>query len=244
MRKRLVAAAFGDRSALIRRKPEDRFLPRVSTIARILLVLLVAAGVVAAVVFRDSFQPLAIKAHISEYEFAPLIFIAALVAASLVFVPRTLLAAAGGLLFGLWWGLLWTMIGSTVGAVLGFLLARYVNAGLVDAATMPRLAPLLKAAERGGWRIVALLRLLPLPHTPVNYALGLTRLTLGGYTVGSVLGMLPASVVYAQLGASGDAAMGGRAWVVPTIAALALLGLTALLPRLAVVRRSLGLGTD
>jgi uncharacterized membrane protein YdjX (TVP38/TMEM64 family) len=229
---------------LAHQRPTDLLVPRASTIARISLLLLVAAGMVAAVLFRDSFQPLAVKAHISEYAFAPVIFIVALVAASLVFVPRTLLAAAGGLLFGPWWGLLWTMLGSTMGAVLGFLLARYVNAGLVDASTMPRLAPALKAAERGGWRIVALMRLLPLPHTPVNYALGLTRLKLGSYTIGSALGMIPASIIYTELGASGDAAMSGRAWVAPTAAALALLGLSALLPRLAFVRRSLRLGTD
>ncbi len=201
--------------------------------------LLVAAGVVAAVVYRGSFQPHVLKEQIGGHGAAPLAFMALSIAASLVFVPRTILAAAGGLLFGLWWGLLWTTISSTLGSVIGFLLARYVNNGLVDAATLPRLAPVLKAAEQGGWRIVALIRLMPIPNTPVNYALGVTRLSLGSFTVGSLLGMLPSSFVYAQLGVSGEAALSGRHWILPTAVALALLALTMILPRLKVVRRAL-----
>jgi uncharacterized membrane protein YdjX (TVP38/TMEM64 family) len=222
----------------------ERALSRLSTIVRILLVLLVAAGVGAAVVFQGSFQPHALKEQIGGHDAAPLVFMALSIAASLVLVPRTILAAAGGLLFGLWWGLLWTTVSSTIGSVVGFLLARYVNNGLVDAATLPRLAPVLKAAEQGGWRIVALIRLLPLPNTPVNYALGITRLSFASFTVGSFLGMLPSSFVYAQLGASGDAALSGRNWVVPTIVALALLALTLVLPRLPFVRRALRPAAD
>lgn len=225
-------------------EPLDGSVLRASTFVRILLVLLVLAGVVAAFALRGSLQPLALKEHIGDHGLAPLLFIAMSIGTSLVFVPRTILAAAGGLLFGLWWGLLWSTIGSTLGSVLGFLLARYVNAGLVDASTLPRLAPVLKAAEQGGWRVVALLRLLPLPNTPVNYALGVTRLSLASYTIGSALGMLPASFVYAQLGASGELALSGRHWIMPTVVALVLLALTMVLPRLPFVRRSLRLGAD
>ena len=172
--------------------PETSRLPAVpslryaSLLPRILLVLLVAAGTVVAIRYfaAGSFQPAELNAVIGANKLAPLIFVAVTVVASLVFVPRTVLAVAAGLLFGLWWGLLWTMLGSAISAVLGFLLARYVNNGLVDAATLPRLAPVLKAAEQGGWRIVALIRLLPLPHAAVNYALGLTRLKLAAYTIG------------------------------------------------------------
>src|SRR5258708_37098652 len=120
---------------------------------------------------------------------------------SVVFVPRTILVAAGGLLFGLWWGLLRGPIGSTLGSLLSFLLARYVNAGLVDEASLPRLAPVLQAAERGGWRIVAFLRLVPiLPNTPVNYALGLTRISFAGSAFGSPVGPVPMTFVSTRLG--------------------------------------------
>jgi uncharacterized membrane protein YdjX (TVP38/TMEM64 family) len=157
-------------------------------------------------------------------------------------VPRTILAAAAGLLFGLWWGLLWATLGSVAGSVAGFLFARYVSAGLVDEARWPRFAPLLHAAERGGWRTVALIRLIPvLPNTPVNFALGVTSVSLANYTVGTALGQFPMTYVWTQVGASGNYALSGHQWIMPTLLSLALLAISMILPRLPIVRRSLRL---
>jgi uncharacterized membrane protein YdjX (TVP38/TMEM64 family) len=219
--------------------------PRSSLYLRCFVTLLIVAGIIGAFALRGAVQPIAIKELLGASPWAPFLFILATIAASLVFVPRTMLAVAAGLLFGLWAGVLWATIGSTVGSVLGFLLARYVNAGFVDEARMPRLQPALRAAERGGWRTIALIRLIPvLPNTPVNFALGLTRISLASYALGTLLGQLPMTVVCAELGASGNAALSGHAWVTPTLIGLALLGLTMLLPRLPILRRSLRLGTE
>jgi uncharacterized membrane protein YdjX (TVP38/TMEM64 family) len=218
---------------------------RSSTVIRIILVVLVAAGVVVAFALRGAFQPVALHDHIAEYRFAPLVFVAIMIATSLVFVPRTILVVAGGLLFGLWWGLLWSTLGSTLGSLLCFVLARYVNAGLVDEATLPRLAPVLRAAERGGWRIVAFLRLVPiLPNTPVNYALALTRVSLPAYAFGTLVGQMPTTFVWCEVGASGNTALSGGNWVMPTLLALALLAISLVLPRLAFLRRWAGLRAD
>ncbi len=208
------------------------------------ILLLIAAGVVAAFLLRQHLEPARLVREIGGAPAAPLIFMLITTGASLVFVPRTLLALAGGLLFGFWQGVLWTMIGSTAGAVLGFAIARYVSAGVVNAETLPLLRPVLSAAERGGWRSMAVIRLLPLPHTPVNYALGITRVELGSYTLGSFLGMVPATIVYAEVGASGQAALTGGHWLTPTLIALAFLAASFFLPRLGFVRRALRLGAD
>ncbi|MBV9523476.1 MAG: TVP38/TMEM64 family protein [Alphaproteobacteria bacterium] len=218
---------------------------RFSTALRIVLVLAVGAGIIAALAWRGAFEPVAIRDHVAEYPLAPAIFVGIMILGSLVFIPRTILVAAGGLMFGLWWGLLWGTLGSTLGALAGFLLARYVNAGLVGEASMPRLAPLLRTAERGGWRIVAFLRLIPvLPHTPVNYALGLTRIPFASYAAGSLIGMVPMTFVWAELGATGSTALSGGNWIMPTLLALALLAASMILPRLAFIRRSLRLGAE
>ena len=214
---------------------------RIATLVRILLLLAVAAGIVLAIAYSRAIDPLAIKAELSQHRHAELIFMAATVAASFIFVPRTLLAVAGGLIFGLAWGMAWTMLASTLGAVLGFLLARYVNNGIVDAATLPRLAPVLNAAERGGWRIVALIRIPPLPHTAVNYALGLTRISLASYAVGSFLGMLPSTFAAVEVGVAGGSALGGQNWLSPAVIALAFIAATSLVARLPAMRRRLGL---
>jgi uncharacterized membrane protein YdjX (TVP38/TMEM64 family) len=194
---------------------------------------------VAAVLDRAALEPAALQAAIARYPAAPLAFLAVHVVASLLFVPRTMLAVVAGLLFGMWWGIVWAAAGSVVGAVAGFLLARYVNGGLLDPESLPRLGPVLMRAERGGWRAVAALRLIPvIPHSLANYALGLTRLGIGPYALGSLLGQLPLTVAYVDLGAAGSTVLSGRTgWLEPTLIGLAALALSLALPRLAARRQ-------
>ncbi|HLJ65010.1 MAG TPA: TVP38/TMEM64 family protein [Stellaceae bacterium] len=202
---------------------------------RVLVLLLLVLGLVMVWRHRESLEPSAIKAAIGEAPMAPLLFLVAQVAASLLFIPRSLLTFAAGLIFGLWGGLVWASLGGVLGAIAGFLLARYVNGGLVDPETIPRLGPVLLRAERGGWRAVALLRLVPIvPHSPANYALGLTRISLADFTLGSALGQMPMTVAYTNLGAAGERAlMGEGGWLAPSLIGLLVLALCLLLPRLA-----------
>ncbi len=193
---------------------------------RVTLVLLIAAGVVLAWLYRDALDAPAIAATIRGYRLAPLWFLAAHLVASLIFFPRTVLAVAAGAVFGIAMGTVWATLGSTAGALLGLLLARYVNSGVVDLESMRRFGPILLWAERGGWRSVAVLRLVPvIPHSLSNYALGLTRVGLGAYVVGTVLGQLPMTIACVAIGSAGAAAAGKGDWVWPTaigVVALAL----------------------
>ena len=203
----------------------------------------VAAGIAAAWHWRSLFDPQAVTALLAGNKLAPLGFIALHVVASLVFVPRTLLALGAGIVFGAWWGPLWAALGSLCGAVAGFLVARYVHAGFVEHADPIRLRALLARADHGGWRMVAVVRLLPLiPHSLTNYAFGLTRVGLFSYAVGSLLGQLPLTLAYAGLGAAGGRALlGGASWgseiLLPTLIGLGALALSLLIP--VVARRRL-----
>jgi len=211
-------------------------------IGQALVATLVIAGIAAAWRWRGSLDPLALAGLIRAQPAAPLLFLLLHIVASLTFVPRSLLGFAAGMVFGTWWGLLWAALGSVVGAVAGFLVARYVHAGLFERARWTRFAALLDSAERGGWRTVTLIRLVPvIPHSLSNYALGLTRLRLGGYALGSLLGQLPLTVAAVYLGAAGERAMRGAAdWIVPTVVGLGALALTVLIPALARRRRGRG----
>ena len=199
---------------------------------RVLLLLLVAAGSVAAWRWRAVLDPAALIEWIRRAPAAPLVFLGLHLAASLLFVPRTLLAAVSGVLFGMWMGVLWAALGSVIGAIAGFLVARHAHAGLIDRAAWARLDALLARVERGGWRIVALIRLAPvIPHSLTNYALGMTRLRLAPYVFGSLLGQLPLTVAYVDLGAGGSrAALGGADWLVPSAIGATVLALSALVP--------------
>jgi uncharacterized membrane protein YdjX (TVP38/TMEM64 family) len=201
---------------------------------------LLVVGAVAAFRWRAVLDPIEITAAIDRYPAAPLGFLAAHVAASLLFIPRTLMAIVAGLLFGIGWGIVWAALGGVAGAAAGFLVARYVNSGQIDLEHGTRVGPFLERVERGGWRAVAALRLIPvLPHSVANYGLGLTRLPLGAYALGSLVGQLPLTIAYVDLGAAGERLMLAKAgWVEPTLIGITALALSLLLP--AVARRRAG----
>ena len=207
---------------------------------RLLALALIAVGIVVAWRWRGLFDPLVLTTLLGGQPLAPLAFIVVHIGASLFFVPRTWLAAGAGLVFGMWWGIVWAALGSLAGAVAGFLAARYIYAGFVGRADPVRLKALLARAERGGWRMVALIRLVPIiPHSLTNYALGLTKVRLGAYGVGSLLGQLPLTIAFADLGAAGGQLLLGSAdWrqaLWPSLIALTALAMSLLIPFL--VRR-------
>jgi len=203
---------------------------------RLVLLILLCIGIVAAWHWRGVFDPVALTELIDRSPVAPLVFLALHIVASLVFVPRTLLALGAGFVFGMWWGALWAALGSLLGAIAGFLLARYLGGGLAERAGWRRAAALLARAESGGWRMVAILRLVPvLPHSLGNYALGLTGVRLGAYALGSLLGQLPMTIAYVDLGAAGGRALlGGSDWpqavLWPTVIGLSALTLSLVFP--------------
>jgi len=193
---------------------------------------LLAVGAIGAWRWRAVLNPIAITSAIRSYPAAPLAFIAAHIAASLMFVPRTLLAIVAGLLFGAGWGIFWGALGSVAGATAGFVAARYLGSGIMRFQRAARITPLLERIERGGWRSVALLRLIPIiPHSLANFGLGLTRLPLGSYAFGSLIGQLPLTIAYAELGAAGERLLiGSPGWIQPTLIGLAVLSLSLLSP--------------
>jgi uncharacterized membrane protein YdjX (TVP38/TMEM64 family) len=193
---------------------------------------LLAVGGFAVWRWQGVLDPLAITATIDRYPAAPLAFIALHIVTSLLFIPRTLLALVAGLLFGVGWGIVWAEVGSVAGALAGFLVARHINSGLLRVERITRLRAVLERVERGGWRSVALLRLIPImPHSLGNYALGLTRLTLGAYAFGSLIGQLPMTIAYVDLGAAGGQLVLGRAgWLEPTLIGLVALCLSLVVP--------------
>jgi uncharacterized membrane protein YdjX (TVP38/TMEM64 family) len=204
---------------------------------RLLFLVGIIGGTIAAVLHRDMFSPTEIATLLRHDRAAPIVFVALQVIASLVFIPRAFLAVAAGLVFGFWGGLLWASAGSLTGAVAGFLIVRYVKEDLVDLDALPLVRPILAKTEAAGWRGIVVLRLIPLiPHTAINYALGLTRLPLGAYALGSFIGQLPTTIVYIDLGDAGKRLMEGRAgWLLPLSLSLAVLVAVTFGPRL--VRR-------
>jgi uncharacterized membrane protein YdjX (TVP38/TMEM64 family) len=197
------------------------------------LIALIVGGIVASAVIETR-DPAWLVTRLTDLgPLLPAGFIVVHIIASLTFVPRSAMAIVAGALWGFWPACLWSQVGATVGAVTGFLLARYVNAGLLVPEEMKRLGPLLQRAESSGWRSVMVVRLIPvLPHALTNYALGLTRVSLRDYTLGSFLGLLPHTFAFVNLGMSGRRALEGGAWLEPMLWGLGFLVASIALPRL------------
>jgi uncharacterized membrane protein YdjX (TVP38/TMEM64 family) len=133
----------------------------------------------------------------------PLVFILAYIAACVLFIPGSIMTIGAGVLFGVVRGSVYVSIGATIGATFAFLIGRYfarewVAGKLAGNATFNE----IDAAVGGeGWKIVGLTRLSPVfPFNLLNYAYGLTRVSLRDYVIASWIGMLPGIVMYTYIG--------------------------------------------
>jgi uncharacterized membrane protein YdjX (TVP38/TMEM64 family) len=116
-------------------------------------------------------------------------------------VPRTVLAAVAGLLFGALPGALYVLCGALLGAAVAFALGRWLGRDFVGGRR--RVVVLDAWLSRRGVLGVLLLRLLPIaPFGLVSYAFGTSGVRWGAYLAGTGLGALPSTVVYATLGAT------------------------------------------
>ncbi len=200
--------------------------------------LLVAGTVAAAAVLalnRDRLDIGAIEQltrHLGVW--APIGHVVLFAAGTVLFAPGAIFGLAGGVLFGPFVGTLLNLAGATLGATAAFLVARYVAADWVRARTGARIERLISGVEAEGWRFVALMRLVPLvPFNLLNYALGLTRISLPQYVLASLIAMAPGTLAYTWLGYAGRQALGGETAAVRYgLLALGLLAAIAFVPRL------------
>jgi len=175
---------------------------RKPSVLRPLLLVLFVAAVLAAVHYFH-LQQYVEKERLQRFVagfglWGPVIYVAVWILAPPLFLPGLPITLAGGVLFGPFWGVVYTIFGATAGATLALLVARYLARDWVAAQIAgTRLATLDDQVARHGWKIVAFTRLIPIfPFFLLNYAFGLTRISLWTYVATSFLAMLPATVAY------------------------------------------------
>ncbi len=201
--------------------------------------LLLVAGIVAAAAVlahnRDRLDIGAIEQLTRDLGvWAPIGHVVLFAAGTVLFTPGAIFGLAGGVLFGPFVGTLLNLAGATLGATAAFLVARYIAADWVRARTGARIERLISGVEAEGWRFVALMRLVPLvPFNLLNYALGLTRISLPQYVLASLIAMAPGTLAYTWLGYAGRQALGGETAAIRYgLLALGLLAAIAFVPRL------------
>ncbi|KAG8373035.1 hypothetical protein BUALT_Bualt12G0129000 [Buddleja alternifolia] len=133
----------------------------------------------------------------------PLVLAVAYIPLTVLAVPASVLTLGGGYLFGLPLGFISDSIGATLGAGAAFLLGRtlwrsFVISKLND---YPQFRAVEIAIRRSGFKIVLLLRLVPiLPFNMLNYLLSVTSVPIAEYVLASWLGMMPITLALVYVG--------------------------------------------
>lgn len=125
---------------------------------------------------------------------------------TLVFVPQTPLSLGAGFLYGTLWGAVIISVASTITGTIAFLLARYCfrDFAVHRLSRFKQFERIDSAIEQNGFKLVLLMRLQPVfvPFAYLNVGLGVTRVRLLDYVLGTFLGTLPGTILIAYLGSA------------------------------------------
>ncbi len=133
---------------------------------------------------------------------APLAFMAVYALAVAFSIPgAVVLTIAGGFLFGTWAGGLFVVVGATIGAVGVFLAARTAFGEGLRRRAGPWIARLEAGFRENALSYLLVLRLVPLfPFWLVNLVPAFLSVPLTTYALGTFVGIIPGSFVYASVG--------------------------------------------
>ncbi|WP_421656203.1 TVP38/TMEM64 family protein [Leptothermofonsia sp. ETS-13] len=174
-------------------------------------------------------------------------FMAIYILATVLFIPGSLLTLGGGAIFGVLLGSVYVFLAASIGATLAFLIGRYLARGWVSKQIEgnTKFKAVDNAIAREGLKIVILTRLSPVfPFNLLNYALGVTQVSLKDYLVGFI-GMLPGTVMYVYIGSlAGSLAMIGSPstanpqtqmiqWIIRIVGLIATIAVTVYVTRIA-----------
>lgn len=149
-----------------------------------------------------------LREQIGSYGWASwLVFVGLYALVAVTPIPVTVMAVAGGALFGWLPGLVLSMIGVVTGSCLGYGLARLLGRQTV-ARLLGRYAETITTRLRAddGVLAMSMLRLMPgVPYWPVNYGAGAFGARLRPFLTSTLAGSLPGQASLVAIGAVLDA---------------------------------------
>lgn len=173
-----------------------------------------------------------------------LAFILLYIMTTIALVPGSILTLSAGVIFGVAWGSFYVFLGAICGETLAFLIGRYLARDWVYRKIQgnQQFLAINKALKREGFKIILLTRLSPIfPFSLLNYAFGVTGVSLRDYFLGSI-GMIPMTITYVYFGSvAGDLATIGEnalaneglRWAIRIFALLTAIAATVYLTRIA-----------
>ena len=126
------------------------------------------------------------------------------VAAQLFMIPVAPMGMAAGFFFGFGPGWLGLMLGCAVGASVNFLISRYFARGFVARrlGSNEKFRLIDNAIAREGWRIVLLMRFVPIPFGLANYCYGISPVPFVPYILATILAIIPPNSLFVWMGAT------------------------------------------
>jgi uncharacterized membrane protein YdjX (TVP38/TMEM64 family) len=127
---------------------------------------------------------------------APVLYMLFYAVGVCLFLPGTLLTGLGAAVFGAYWGFVYVWIGAMLGAGAAFFIGRFLGRDFAASLIGGKLKKYDEAIERNGFATVLYLRLIYFPFTPMNFGMGLTRVTFRDYIVGTGLGIMVGTFIF------------------------------------------------
>lgn len=126
-------------------------------------------------------------------------FIPASLPALMGYTPLTL---ASGFIYGLWAGAVTSEIGAVVGACVAFVLTRrFARERILRMLeSKPQFNAFMRAVDRHGFMIVALLRCAPIPFGVQNGAFAVSSISFRKYTIATIVGLIPEQIMFTYFG--------------------------------------------
>ena len=127
-----------------------------------------------------------------------------IVVLGMVGIPLAPVAVAAGGGFGFLKGFVAITLGTNGCAAVNFLISRHLARNAVQRwlGHHEKFRLIDRAVGREGWKIIALLRLCPIPYGLGNYAYGLTSIGFWPYFLATFFAIIPANCFFVWLGAS------------------------------------------
>jgi len=157
--------------------------------------------------FFRGLTPGILRNYIGDFGYlAPFIYILCFTILPIAFFPVPILALAAGLLFGFLPGTIYTLIGAVLNSAIMFLMAKVLAKDAVTNLLQRKLPEnwssfLFNLDEKRGFGIIFILRLIPaMPYNLINYGAGLTSIKFSSYMLATILGILPGTLVFLNIG--------------------------------------------
>lgn len=155
--------------------------------------------------YGDAFSIDLVRNELRDFGvWSPIVFIC-LYAILVIFFPSTPFMALAGILFGFKFGFAYSLIGGIISSIFLFGVSRILGQRWADSILRNKyLTPLgkyNKRLERGAIIDLIIMRVLPvIPFNVLNIIMGISRIKLLPYIIGTVIGLIPSHIVAVYAG--------------------------------------------